>query len=378
MEAIVTDTIDARAYPLAASKLPMLCEHNVWCQWRAALQHWHREVGVRVEPELRAAVMNAYLRDPSSFVAGGMPTFNYRIAGISKNVSLWPAARQAINTLDGAVKAMRRSALGRVRGGEVAVIATRPGSIDERWSLIRPDRFSSEAGGGRPDFVIEFGKLVNAGRERFQFRMRDEIGLPMDQAQRVYGEAHMVTEIAALEDWGAPDALGPDRFFGVRRQADIDEAVTVPDRYRTLIAALQERLIGRLAAGALVAIDQGMIVPPDVWRDPSKPEHQAIAARVLIRAPVSDGRVTGGAPIEQNPVAVEKNRLKPGVKKIESDEALIDEAEDRIGKGEQRQAVYLDIADRAGPETTSHASRVTRLKTKSQKRRRNQMAGNGR
>lgn len=324
MEAIVTDTIDARAYPLAASKLPMLCEHNVWCQWRAALQHWHRAVGVRVEPELRAAVMNAYLRDPSSFVAGGMPTFNYRIAGISKNVSLWPAARQAINTLDGAVKAMRRSALGRVRAGEVAVIATRPGSIDERWSLIRPDRFSSEAGGGRPEFMIEFGKLVNAGRERFQFRMRDEIGLPMDQAQRVYGEAHMVTEIAALEDWGAPDALGPDRFLGARRQADIDKAVTVPDRYRTLMADLQENLIGRLAAGALVAIDQGMIVPPDVWRDPSKPEHQAIAARVLIRS-LLPGDVTEASE-QASPDAGCNEGVDGGKKEPAEDKATIDYA----------------------------------------------------
>lgn len=367
MERAMTEPINPADYPLIASDRFWLCDVFAWNAERRAARDYHRAAAA-LNYDVRRNLTKQYFHLRASF-PGMEPDFREReveaMFGLQL-VRITVPMRKALCAMWDASRAAAKSVTDRLADGSIEVIARLKDDPFAEWRRVDPPAFRVR------DIWFTGQRAEDRGGRVYTVQLRDMVGAPFDQARVIYGDTTLIAALEALQEIGAPDQFGAHY---VRLDGENFDPMK---RYAEVAAALDRALQWKLLSGALVAHEPALIgtgapIAAERWTAMD----DRLRMHALIRPPIGDGRVTGSAPLEQQPVPVEKTRLKSGRKKYKHDGPLIDEAAARIAKGEVQKVVFADIGERAEGNGTPE-SKGRRIEAKYRERTRNQKSDNGR
>jgi hypothetical protein len=298
--------------------LRYLAAHQAWQRTRDAVQAW-QVIAKDIRADARTQLFEKQLYDEKIPYRGGSArTYNYsvKINGVSTNRHLSPPQVAALEEIQSSKAGLFTSAKVRLDLGEVELQLREKLDPRSEWFSVPAERLGEYR-------ILPDSVQSKLGRIPYHFRVRDLVGLPMDQAVQAYGNPSVLKELNFLAMSGAPDRVGRTHDL---RPAIEEWVLGARGRFRELEGMLKAELLGKLAAGELVGNASGMVIPRSFWESVDATSDPAIWRPGTLVRPTGESDLVA-------PPQPTLPKMKAGVKPIKSDDALLLEIEIEVAAG---------------------------------------------
>ena len=253
----MSDSVNPDDYPLALSSIPFLCNQEIWLALQFTHKNWIAAVA-NIPSETRSRIsrfraMHGYDNIPFSHRPYEYWT-DYATTA-QRSISMSGDQRLAFDAFDTACLAAKASTLNRIDAGEIEVIA-RTSTVPTTWFNVETEWLLN----GDFKFVFPFHHIhrrdQSIGKNRqnvtHQVRLRDKVGVSIDQSLFAYGERSLASELDFLWRGGAP------------------HQATAGCRWSELYQRLEDGILDQLKCSKLLAFDDGVMMPAKFWQDANR------------------------------------------------------------------------------------------------------------